>query len=356
MQIVRLDKRFRRMNLFDVGGCIVDGIEYLEEILESSMNATKEDDKILYMPLIIGKLKTDGFTEEDYRNRVLVVCESLLDTNSVSKFLERFFKGFTVKQVGEWMEVEFCCSSDASRCLCLSNKEIVFYRPKRYIELPNEPDVKINGSKYCQDTLCIENKIIIGPLDVNHADLRDALDRIAPLRSFRVCENPMYFTFSFLDDDFCDAFVRVTSHIYMNDCKCPLISKKAYDGCVLLDLGRNIPRFAPRRLAGRVALSKERTRIVILLNVISSCDDVTEDFLHEVEEQCKNCGDIRSVVIPALKHGFKRQPGSSTIFIECGDVETSENVYREFGGLMYDERIVIAGYYPEMNYVAGEYE
>ncbi|KAH9412284.1 hypothetical protein HK407_01g01780 [Ordospora pajunii] len=356
MQVIRLDKRFRRMNLFDVGGCIIDGIEYLEEILESNMNATKEDDKHLYMPLMIGKLKTDDFTEEDCRNGLLIVCVSLLETNSVNEFLKRFFQRFTVRTVEEWKEIEFCSLDDASRCLCLSNKDIAFYRPRRYIELPNESDVKMSGSKYCQDIPCTENKIILGPLDVNYADLRDALDRIAPLRGFRVCEDARYFVFTFMDDDFCDAFVRVTSHVYMADCSQPLVSRKAYDGCVLLDLGRNVPKIAPRRLAGRVALSKERTRIVVLLNVVSSCDDVVEEILHEVKEQCKYCGDIRNVVVPALKHGFKRQPGSSTIFIECGDIETSEKVYREFGGLVYDERIVVAGYYPEMNYVAGEYE
>ncbi|WEL38625.1 Msx2-interacting protein [Encephalitozoon hellem] len=356
MGLLPLDKRFRRMNLFDVGKCMIEGVEYLEEILESNIDITKEYEKDLYVPLLLPRLKTDEFTEEDYRNSVTIVCLTSLGVSSVNRFLLRFFRGFTLKGTDTGVEIVFNSRQDATECLRLSNRDFSFLRPAEYIELPGASEARNEGSKYCKDVPCDRNKIILGPLDVSPPILRDALDEISPLQSFRTCGNPLYFVFTFRNPEFCEPFIRATSHIFMSDIGKPLASARAYEGCTILNLGKNIPHLAPRRMAGPIALSRERTRIVTVLNVIGPWDTDVSKAVEGIKKMCSKYGGVKDVMVPGNSPGAARQPGSSRIFVECRDLETSERVRDELGGLVYEGRIVATGYYPELNYAAGEYE
>lgn len=356
MGLLPLDKRFRRMNLFDVGGCAIEGVEYVEEVLEANINITREREKELYVPVLLSRLRTDGFTEEDRRNSMRIVCKTSLAPGLLNRFLSRFFGAFTLQQTGDAIEVEFSSGKDATECLYLSSKEFVFLRPERYVELPGSGERRFEGSKYCREVPCTQDKILLGPLDVCPSVLRDALDGISPLQSFRECGDPMYFVFTFKDEDFCDLFVRATGSIFILDLGRPLASTKAYEGCSVLEFGRRVPQLAPRRMSGPAAVSKERTRIVVLLNVVGPWDVDTEPVVEMVRKRCLGHGAVGDVMIPRGERGSARQPASSRIFIECKDLSVAEKVYDDFGGLVYEDRIVVAGYYPELNYLAGEYE
>ncbi|ADM11522.1 U2 snRNP auxiliary splicing factor U2AF large subunit [Encephalitozoon intestinalis ATCC 50506] len=356
MGLLPLDKRARRMNLFDVGRCILEGIEYIEEILESGINITKELEKDLYVPLLLSRLKTDGFTEEDHRNSTSIVCLTPLGPGSLNKFLLRFFKGFALSSRDGQIDIEFSSRQDATKCLYLSSRDFTFLRPSGYIEFPGDGEVREAGSKYCKDVPCTVDKILLGPLDISASILRDALDEISPLQSFRECGNPSYFVFTFRNPELCDPFVKATSHIFISDVGRPLASVRAYKGCSILNLGRSIPSLMPRRMAGPIALSKEKTRIVVLLNVIGPWDVDVSEIIEAIRGMCSRNEGVKNVMVPRSKHFPGRQPGSSRIFIECKDLETSQRIHNEFGGLVYKDRIVAAGYYPELNYFAGEYE
>lgn len=356
MGVLPLNKRFRRMNLFDVGRCIIEGVEYIEEILESNIGITKEYEKDLYVPLLLARLKTDEFTEEDYRNSVAIVCLTSLSLGLLDRFLLRFFKGFTLKRTSAGVEVEFAERQDATECLYLSNSDFTFLRPTGYIELPGALEARNKGSKYCRDVPCTRNKILLGPLNIASDLLRDSLDGISPLQSFRVCRNPFYFVFTFKDSDFCEPFIKAASHIFISDMGKSLAATRAYEGCSILNLGKNIPHLAPRRMTGPIALSKERTRIVTVLNVLGPWDMDVSKVVEEIKSRCSKYKGVKDVMVPRDGLSSGRQPGSSRVFIECKDVETSEKVCDELGGLIYKDRIVATGYYPELNYAAGEYE
>ncbi|AFN83005.1 U2 snRNP auxiliary splicing factor U2AF large subunit [Encephalitozoon romaleae SJ-2008] len=356
MGVLPLNKRFRRMNLFDVGRCIIEGVEYVEEVLESNICITKEYEKDLYVPLLLPRLRTDEFTEEDYRNNVTIVCLTSLSLSSLDGFLLRFFRGFTLKKTDTGAEVEFIERQDATECLYLSNSDFTFLRPIGYIELPRAPEARNKGSKYCRDVPCTRDKILLGPLNIDSNLLRDALDEISPLQSFRVCRNPLYFVFTFRNSEFCEPFVKATSHIFISDAGRSLVSIRAYKGCSILNLGKNIPHLVPRRMTGPIALSKERTRIVTVLNVLGPWDLDVSKIVEEIKSRCSKYKGVKDVMVPRDSLRSGRQPGSSRVFIECKDLETSEKVYDELGGLIYKDRIVATGYYPELNYAAGEYE
>ncbi|CAD26591.3 SPLICING FACTOR U2AF 59kDa SUBUNIT (U2 snRNP AUXILIARY FACTOR LARGE SUBUNIT) [Encephalitozoon cuniculi GB-M1] len=356
MGLLPLDRRFRRMNLFDVGRCVFEGIEYIEEILESNINITRECEKDLYVPLLLPRLRTDGFTEEDHRNSVSIVCLTSQSPSSLHRFLSRFFRSFVLSRVDGGIRIEFPSRSDATECLYLSSRDFTFFRPAGYIELPGALETIGGGSKYCRDVPCTEHKILLGPLNLDPSTLRDAIDEISPLQSFRRCANPLYFAFTFRNPEFCGPFVGATSHIFISDTGLPLVSTRAYEGCSILNLGRNIPRLVPRRMAGPIALSRERTRIVVLLNLMGPWDTDASRIVEAVRTRCLGHSGVTSVMVPRDDANAVRQPGSSRVFIECVDLETSERVYSEFGGLVYEGRIVAAGYYPEVNYLAGEYE
>ena len=345
------------MNLFDVKDDILDGIEYMEEILESNINFTKKQDKSIYTPLLFQKLKTDGFTDEDLKNSTLIICFTALNTSELSKFLSNFFRKFTLKDIESLFYITFPERRDASTCLYLSNQDFSFFRPKSYIETPDSPDVKVTGSKYCKNVPISKNKILLGPLDVEASILRDGLDEISHLQSFRECANSKYFVFTFQDSTISDAFIKATGHIFILDCNQPLISERAYKNSLILNLTKSTPKLAPRQMAGPIILSKEKTRIVTLLNVIGPSDTNTEEIVENIRIQSLNYGKIKNMVVPGLSTSeVVRLQGNFKIFIEAEDLETSQCIYDGFGGLIFGSRIIATGYYPELNYLAGEYE
>lgn len=342
-----LDRRFRRMNLFDVRGDAVEGIGYVEEILEAGMNITEKTDKATYTPLAVSLLKTDDFTGEDVAGAKVVVCRTILDAGRLRRYLERFFGRFSVEEEDGCL-VRFDSLRHAAQCLSLSNEDFLFLRPERYVQVPGCPNV-FDGSKYCTNVSVSVDRIILGPLDVDSCVLRDRLDEMSRLQSFRQCGNPMYFVFAFLDKDFAEAFVSATSHVFISDCSQALVSERAYRRCSILDFGRNLPELVPRRMSGPLALSRERTRIVVLMNVLGPWDDVG-DVVDVVREQSREYGEAKNIAVSRPGTGCTR------IFIECGDLDTSLRMYLGFGGLAFENRIVAAGYYPETCHVAGEYE
>lgn len=352
-----LHKRLRRMNLFDMKDSVLEGIGYMEEILESGINVTVKDDKGLYTPLQISRLKTEEYTPEDVENSTTIVCLTTLDHGRLCRFLERLFRGFRVRGTEDEFCIRFCSGEHATACLYLSNEDFSFHRPRNYVELPNIPDVRFSGSKYCTSVPSSEEKILLGPLDVDACVLRDCLDEVSRLQSFRRCTTPGYFVFTFQNPGVSSAFVRVVSHIFVSGRNQALVCEKAYKDCVVLNLSRNMPSIAPRRMAGAIVLSKEQTRIVVLMNVVGPWDMDADEAVEAVRKRCTDWGDVRRVVAPRTTgRGMIRQAGDNRIFVECGDLETSRNVYSGFGGMVFEGRVVASGYYPEMSYFAGEYE
>jgi splicing factor U2AF 65 kDa subunit len=349
---VPLHLRTRRLNLFDIGNELADAMDCLEELLDSKINITQNTDKVLYTPLVIPALRRREFTEADMENSRIILCYTRREPSALYGYLDRYIGSYKFKVVNDAIAVRLMSPRDAAYCISLCNEDFVFLRPRDYVETREE---SLGGNKYSPDVPCTEDKIILGPLDVDPVALRDVLDSIAPLSGFRQCQDKRFFTFSFQAPEVADLFLTTTSHITITDYSTDLVSRRACDGCCLLRLNRHFLDRTPRRMSGAIVLSMEATRIVVLLNVVGPWDENVHEIRAFVMSEATRMGRVRNVVIPRGE-GAARVPGSNKVFIECEDIESATNVYLALGGLLFEGRVVATGFYPELNYSIGEYE
>jgi splicing factor U2AF 65 kDa subunit len=345
---VPLHLRERRLNLFDVGNELAEAVDCIEDMLDARINITQNIDKELYTPLVVPRLKRRGLVEADVQNSRMVLCYTQRDPGSLHSYLGRYIRQYRIDTTGSATAVMFADSRDAAFCMSLSNRSFLFLRPRDYVEIGENPA----RNKYSSDVLCTDEKIIMGPLDIDPVTLRDVLDNISPLSGFRQCKDRRFFVFAFQTPELTDLFLTTTSHIAVAGAS--PISQRAYHNCFLLNLSKYLLDRTPRRMSGPIALSTRPTRIVVLLNVIGPWDNASgiEDL---VAGESSKFGKVKDVVIPRGE-GISRTPGSNKIFIECKDVESATNIYLGLGGLLFDGRVVATGYYPELNYRVGEYE
>jgi splicing factor U2AF subunit len=102
------------------------------------------------------------------------------------------------------------------------------------------------------------------------------------------------------------------------------------------------------------AASLMPSRIVELQHTLTledlSNDDEIQDIIEDTEEQCKQFGNLKSVIIPRAN-----EPGATKIFLEYASVADAANAIRGLEGRTFDGRLVEANYFDEARFANRDY-
>lgn len=363
-----LNARERPLNLFDLKIPGADYTNYVDELIESRINMgqltlpeTKQYVQIIYVLLNI----RDEFREEDYVNSKVLFCYSKKSKRDLKNFLGHKVdvKIFDENEDGaRHYRIIFEKTSDACFFLQKSNRDFQFCRPKEFVEVGNlDYHLFVRGSKFNKNMAFSNEKLVIGPILVDEKILRDHLDHLSPLNGFRHCcnENEPYYIFEFQAEAVAP-IIRTLSHLTLTDGpeENELVIRPLYQDAFVLDFNM-IKEFESRVLAGPIVTSRDKTRIIQVLNLIS-VEDLYEHVLNclkqQIHELCSKSGNVIKIIIPFLDKNTRPITGLRKIFVECATVEDGENVYKNIGGEIINKRVLICSYFPEFNYLIQEFD
>ncbi|XP_051184220.1 uncharacterized protein [Lolium perenne] len=105
------------------------------------------------------------------------------------------------------------------------------------------------------------------------------------------------------------------------------------------------------------------TRVVRFAKMISldllQDDEVYQEVLDELTKEARKFGDLVKVVVPRPGHGAADHPvvaGAGEVFLEYACLDHSIQCRIGLDGEWYDGRKIIAGYFPEDRFAAGDYD
>ncbi|KAG0442447.1 Splicing factor U2AF 50 kDa subunit [Dictyocoela muelleri] len=362
--IIPLNKRKRPLNLFDLK---ITGSEYtncIDELIESKINMGQiclpENEQYVQIIYVLQKIE-EKFHRCDYFNSKILLCQTKKTRRDLINFLGPKLYAKVVNK-NNYFEIFFENSRDACFFLQKSNLDFQFYRPKEFIEVGDiDYHLFVRGCKYNKNLVCSKNKMVIGPINVNELDLRDNLDFLLALNGFRRCNNLnlSYFIFEF-QIEAVETVIRTLSHLTLVDGENEneLIIQSLYKNTFIFDFNM-INNFESRNLAGPIITSIQRTKILQILNLISP-DDLNEKYLKDLKNQifnlCSKYGNMREIIIPFLELKSNVNSGFRKIFVECDSIEDSEKIYKNIGGEIINNRVLICSYFPEFNYLIHEFE
>jgi splicing factor U2AF subunit len=88
-------------------------------------------------------------------------------------------------------------------------------------------------------------------------------------------------------------------------------------------------------------------------------DEVYQEVLDELTKEARKFGDLVKVVVPRPGHGAADHPvvaGAGEVFLEYACLDHSIQCRIGLDGEWYDGRKIIAGYFPEDRFAAGDYD
>ena len=95
-----------------------------------------------------------------------------------------------------------------------------------------------------------------------------------------------------------------------------------------------------------------RSRVLVLLNMVTGDDlmdaDEYDDILQDVQDECKKFGRVVDLQIPRPLGRSGEGPGVGKIFVRFETEEECEAALRGIAGRKFQERTVVASYYPEV--------
>ncbi|KAK6089826.1 hypothetical protein P3W45_001174 [Vairimorpha bombi] len=305
----------------------IPGIAHIEHIIESNIKYVQgEQDE--YKALM--KLKD---LRMDYQFDVLnrsVCCKTSSNISQLRTYLKKLGDVENISNANSDYKIIFRNIFDADLCAISSTSEFRFTKANIFSEFNELREMCLSRKIPVQGIYNTEmpvdyNKLVIGPLNVSKEEIAVALDKISSLFGIRECESQGYFVFLFKDPKISKKVVDILSKVEISNNKDFKISF-AYDNCLIT----NLPSFFRIPFAS----SFDPSRIIFLLNT-----DIPEN------EIIKICGkkDILEIKYSASK----------MIFIKCQDIEKSQYIHDILGGYMYNNKIIISGYFPEFNYEIG---
>jgi len=307
--------------------------EFIEHILQSKIKYVKnitEESVLLNLPNL----------DLVYGSKI-VYCKTkcsklqLVDfIKTIGDFEDIYYDGF--------YSITFKTILDADICAISSNvnfkftKKIIFTPLSKLKEICLKRNISVFGIHNTNIPIDYY-KIVIGPFEYLSEDnskqnkitfintLKMALNDISPLFGMCQCANAKYFTLLFKNQTIAKEIVDVLSQIQILNNKNFKI-KFAYENCLITNIPQifNIPfvsSFIP-------------TRVVFLL-----CDDVPYDF----------------IISRFPNYLLEIKTASCKIFIKCKNLKEGVDVYQSLGGLAFEQKTIIAGYYPEFNYDVGDF-
>ncbi|EQB61864.1 u2 snrnp auxiliary splicing factor u2af large subunit [Vairimorpha apis BRL 01] len=292
-------------------------LQYLQDIMESKIKFINNYNDDLEVFNKLSKISISTISHK-------VNCSTDLSYQEFKNYVLSFGPCTLVPKENKTCEIYFTNIEDANVCAISSTKNIKF--TKSSIELSkNQLLEKIkNFDGILNKNLPLDyDTILIGPLDIELNEFSHIINKISPL--FGIVKIGKYFKILFLDSKITKRFVNIISNVKI-DSKSNFMVKYAYINCKI--------NFYPPFVKVPFISFILNSRIVFLLN-----SKYTEN---EIYNLCKN--NILAIL-------FKQD---KTI-IECENIEDGINVHNFFGGMIYKEKIIISGFYPEFNYIIGDY-
>lgn len=291
-------------------------LQYLQDVIESKIKFVKDVNNDINILNTLSKLNIFAISHK-------VLCRTDLSYQEIKNFVSTFGPCTVVPKEKNIFEVYFGNIEDANICSVSSTQNIKF--EKTFFELSkNEICDKLkNFNGTFNNNLPLDyDTIFIGPLDVYVRDFAKIINDISPL--FGIQKIGKYFKLLFQDTNITKRFVKIISSIKIES-KSNFIIKYVYANC-------KINYFIPFIKFPFVSFLLN-SRIVFLLN--SKFTEV------EIYSLC----DIKVVKI-IIKQDIT--------FVECENIDDGVKFYNLFGGMVFKERIVVSGFYPEFNYVIGD--
>lgn len=395
--ILPLDKRKRKLHLFNLKIKGSEYVDYIEELLKSKLNMGQinlpESEQVVQIIYTLTKIQ-NKYTSIDYSNAKKLICVSTLTKENLNRLFRDakiidYNKNYYSINKNCYL-IEFRTIEDACIYLNKSNQYFEFFRYKNFIEIKNfNFHLFVKGSKFNKNIICSDQKLVIGPLFVDEIILRDSLDEFK-LNGFRKCNNPdlpfficefqfepidliikilshITLTYNkteininpkFLETDFFKNFIekKIDNQIYLET---DLIVQPIYKDVFIIDFNM-IKNFENRRLNGPIITSLTPTKIIQILNLLDP-EELREKNVNSIKnnilELCLKYGNVKNIIIPNEGcNKFSKPSGSCRIYCECESILDSKSIYENIDGLYINDRLLICSYFPEFNYYLHEFE
>lgn len=207
------------------------------------------------------------------------------------------------------------------------------------------------------------NKVFVGgiPYNLTEDQIKELLQSYGPLKAFNLIKEPNtgmskgFAFFEFADPSVVTAACEGLNGMSIGD-KTLTVRKASqssgHGGATHASSGMG----AIQGTAGiGAAAVGQATRILELRNVITDeelgDDEEYEDIRDDMEEEGRKFGALEKVVIP-------RPPatkGVGRVFLQYGSVADCERAFATMSGRRFDKRTVVASYFPEARFEAGDY-
>lgn len=335
---------------------ILPGIEHIDELICANLRIVydpeDEIDEYNLVPQILEVANTqEKYVADGVKQRKIIVKDA--NINEVIKILEKDFDTFNYRKNSSGdVEILFDSQEDANRCMRIGVGDLQISRPINYfITTDSEFTVKD-----------LNEKLLLGPLKIEDKKLKAALNEISELSTFRKCYDFVgntptnYFVFSFGNKNVAEHLCKFLS--FVNVTGRTLIACLFYDKVNVINLNDMFnDRFV---VGGHVLTAKIETRIVQVLNMFlpgeishfDRIDEMKKMIIQEAETE-----DIINICVPLSLYSKNRLycPYEGRIYVECKDTVSARSVLCRLGGLIFNGRVVITSFFPELYYKAREF-
>ncbi|KAJ3186164.1 U2 small nuclear RNA auxiliary factor 2 [Gaertneriomyces sp. JEL0708] len=265
--------------------------------------------------------------------------------------------------------IEFRSPEEATAAMAFdgitfAGQSLKIRRPKDYqapmggMETP--PAIHVPGvvSTNVPDT---PNKIFVGGLPpfLNDEQVMELLKSFGELRAFNLVKDGTTgmskgFAFcEYVDPNITDIACQGLNGMELGDKK--LVVQRASVGATTKPLVSPTSVPTTSTVTGAVM----PTTVLLLLNMVTReellNDDDYMDIMEDIRDECGKYGVIKSLVIPRPGQGGMGGEGSvGKIFVQFQSVEQAQTAMRSLAGRRFADRTVVASYYDEGKYLAGE--
>lgn len=335
---------------------LLHGIEHIDALLNANLRFVYDVENMLDEYNLVPKMlavinsQTPIVINEMEQRRVIVEGGNI---EILIAFLEKYFEGFNYRRANSGqIEVLFDTTKDADLCIATKAEVFRFFRSQKYF-----------ASRSFEVTdLELDDKLIIGPLDIDEMALKAAFVDIGGVLVFRqcydfVCDKKLnFFVVSFKNKPITKHLVGFLSPLIVNNRTLTIIP--FYENISAINLNEMF--FNKFGVSGHVLTSTIETRIIQVLNMFLPGDVSCLEKVHDIKKLIKgeiDAANIVDIYIP-LSFYSKKVPycdSEGRVYIECRDIDSARAIFYGLGGLILNDRVVITSFFPEYHYKAREF-
>ncbi|ELQ74474.1 Splicing factor U2AF, large subunit (RRM superfamily) [Trachipleistophora hominis] len=333
---------------------ILRGIEHIDELICANLRMVydpeDEIDEYNLVPQILEVVNTQKkYVLDEIEQRKIVVKNG--NINEIIRVLEKNFAAFNYRRNSSGdIEILFDTQEDADKCITMKIEGLKFSRPVKYFVTTR--------SKLIEKPL--DEKLLLGPLKTEDEKLKRALNEISDLCMFRRCYDFVkntptdYFVFSFRNKNVAENLCKFLSFVNVDERM--LIVCRFYDNVSIVNLNEMFnDRFI---VSGHLIAAKTETRVVQILNMFLPGEISHFQMVEEVKKmilQETGNENIVNVYMPLSLYSKAYCSCEGRVYVECKNINAARNVFRRLGGLIFNGRVVITSFFPELHYEAREF-